>query len=59
MNRLRSLLLRAFRLLPQALEAFDHAHLKWARASLSKHNPLHPDLPAIVLRLAEMEDRRG
>jgi hypothetical protein len=40
-------------------QAFDRAHLRWARAHLSKHNPLHPDLPAIVRRLRQLEDRRG
>jgi hypothetical protein len=48
-------LLRFFRALGPA---FDRAHPRWARAHLSKHNPLHEDLPAIVQRLRQLEDRR-
>jgi hypothetical protein len=48
-------MIRAFlaycRLLPKEL---DKLHLQYALAHLSKHNPLHPDLPWIVLRLKEL-----
>lgn len=47
-------IVRACRLLPAAL---DRAHLLWARAHLSKHNPLHPDMPYIVRRLARLEEK--
>lgn len=49
-------LIRFFRLLPAA---FDRAHLVWARDHLSKHNPLHPELPEIIRRLRILEDRLG
>lgn len=48
------LLVRLCRLLPAAL---DRAHLEWARKHLSTHNPLHPDLPDIVRRLAELKEK--
>jgi hypothetical protein len=48
MTRALVRLLRAF---PVALEI---AHLQWARAELTKHKPMHPDLPAIVLRINEL-----
>lgn len=52
-------MIRALSRLFRALgPAFDRAHLRWARAHLSKHNPLHEDLPEIVLRLRSLEDRR-
>lgn len=35
--------------------AFELAHLQWARAHLSRHNPTHPDLPHILARIAELE----
>jgi len=40
---------RAMRLLPAALERL---HLEWA---LREIHPLHPDLPFVVRRLAELE----
>jgi hypothetical protein len=43
---------RVFRLLGRP---FDLAHLRAARDSLSKRDPLHPDLPHIVARIAELE----
>lgn len=52
-------LVRIFRFFPACLAAFDRAHLLWARAHLSKHNPLHPELPDIVRRLSYLEDRRA
>ena len=47
-------LLRFFRLLPAAL---DLAWLRWARAHLSKHNPLHPDIPYILRRIEELKEK--
>jgi hypothetical protein len=47
--------LRFFRLMPAAL---DRAHLLLARNHLSKHRPLHPDLPWIVSRIAELENMK-
>lgn len=47
-------ILRFCRMLPAAL---DLAWLRWARAHLSKHDPLHPDLPHIVRRIAELQQR--
>lgn len=44
-------LIRYARLLPAAL---DRAHLEWARRHLSKHNPMHPGLPEVLRRLAEL-----
>lgn len=28
---------------------------RWARANLTARDPCHPDLPAIVLRISELE----
>ncbi|GAB3763639.1 hypothetical protein GCM10028796_17500 [Ramlibacter monticola] len=42
---------RFFRLLPVQLEL---AHLKWARSELPVH---HRDLPCVLARIAELEDR--
>jgi len=44
--------LRFLRLLPARLDLEWH---RWARAHLSKHNPMHPDLPEIMTRIAELE----
>jgi len=44
--------IRLLRVLPDALELL---HLKWARAELTKTNPLHPDIPAIVVRINSLE----
>lgn len=49
----RCYFLRLMRWMPKAI---DKAHLEWARSELSKHNPMHPDLPYIVTRLREMEE---
>lgn len=45
-------LLRLLRAAPLALERL---HLQWARAELTRRNPMHPDLPQIVLRINELE----
>jgi len=47
-------LVRFFRLLPARL---DLEWLRWARRELTARNPLHPDLPWIVRRISELEDR--
>lgn len=44
-----------FRLMPRAI---DKAHLQWGLASLSKHNPQHPDVGYILRRLHELEAKR-
>ena len=45
--------LRFVRMLPARL---DLEYLRWARAHLTKHNPQHPDLPGIVLRINHLEE---
>lgn len=30
---------------------------KWAQRELQQHNPMHPDLPMVVRRVAELESR--
>lgn len=47
-------LLQFFRLLPAR---FDLEWHRWARAHLTKHNPMHPDLPLIMRRILHLEDR--
>jgi hypothetical protein len=47
-------LARLMRALPDALEK---VHLQWARAELTRRDPLHPDLPHIILRLNELEGK--
>lgn len=44
--------IRFVRILPARLEL---EHLRWARRHLTRHNPLHPDLPDIVRRIAHLE----
>jgi len=45
--------LHALRLLPARV---DLEWLRLARKQLTKRNPLHPDLPEIVLRIHHLED---
>ena len=45
-------LLRILRGLPLAIERL---HLQLALKSLTKRDPMHPDLPWIVLRLRDLE----
>lgn len=52
MTRLLSIVIRACRLMPAAL---DRAHLEWA---LREIPPLHPDVRYIVRRINELEARR-
>lgn len=40
------------------LDALALAWWRWARAELSARNPLHPDLPMVVRRCAELESRQ-
>lgn len=46
-------LITFFRCLPARL---DLEWLRWARAELTKHNPMHPELPEIVRRITFLED---
>lgn len=43
----------AIRLLPEAME---YAYLLWARSGM---HPLHPSIPELVIRLAELHDKLG
>lgn len=45
--------LRFVRLLPARL---DLEYLRWARSHLTKHNPMHPDLPEIVRQIRKLEE---
>ena len=40
------------RLLPARLEL---EYMRWARRHLTRHNPMHPDLPDVVRRIAALE----
>ncbi len=51
MLRLTIRIMRAF---PAVMERL---HLMWALAELQRREPMHPDLPHIVMRINELERR--